>query len=106
MNARGSTEVIVASIGLSMGVLSENLYTLIVTMAMITTMIMPPTLRWTLNRVPLSPQEKARLEKEETESRAFVPGLERLLVAVDDSMNGAFVARLAGLIAAVRAACP
>jgi Kef-type K+ transport system membrane component KefB/nucleotide-binding universal stress UspA family protein len=102
MNARGSTEVIVASIGLSMGVLSENLYTLIVTMAMITTMIMPPTLRWTLNRVPLSPQEKARLEKEETESRAFVPGLERLLVAVDESMNGTFVARLAGLIAGAR----
>jgi len=40
MNARGATEVIVASIGLSMGVLTQNLYTLIVTMAMITTMIM------------------------------------------------------------------
>ncbi len=102
MNARGSTEVIVASIGLSMGVLTENLYTLIVTMAMITTMIMPPTLRWALNRVPLSREEKARLEKEATESRAFVPGLERLLVAVDESMNGTFVARLAGLIAGTR----
>jgi len=102
MNARGATEVIVASIGLSMGVLTQNLYTLIVTMAMITTMIMPPTLRWTLNRVPLSAAEKARLEKEEVESRGFVPQLERLLVAVDDSMNGAFAARLAGLIAATR----
>jgi Kef-type K+ transport system membrane component KefB/nucleotide-binding universal stress UspA family protein len=102
LNARGATEVIVASIGLSMGVLTQNLYTLIVTMAMITTMIMPPTLRWTLNRVPLSPEEKARLEKEEVESRGFVPGLERLLVAVDDSVNGTFVARLAGLIAGTR----
>jgi Kef-type K+ transport system membrane component KefB/nucleotide-binding universal stress UspA family protein len=102
MNARGATEVIVASIGLSMGVLTQNLYTLIVTMAMITTMIMPPTLRWTLNRVPLSAAEKARLEKEETESRGFVPQLERLLVAVDDSMNGTFAARLAGLIAGTR----
>ena len=102
MNARGATEVIVASIGLSMGVLTQNLYTLIVTMAMITTMIMPPTLRWTLNRVPLSPEEKARLEKEEVESRGFVPELERLLVAVDDSMNGTFAARLAGLIAGTR----
>jgi Kef-type K+ transport system membrane component KefB len=102
MNARGSTEVIVASIGLSMGVLTQNLYTLIVTMAIITTMIMPPTLRWALNRVPLSAQEKARLDKEETESRAFVPGLERLLVAVDESMNGTFAARLAGLIAGTR----
>src|SRR6202021_1927631 len=32
----------------------------------------------------------------------FVPQLERLLVAVDDSVNGAFAARLAGLIAGTR----
>ena len=49
MNARGSTEVIVASIGLSMGVLNQNLFTLIVTMAVITTMAMPTMLRWALN---------------------------------------------------------
>ena len=52
MNARGSTEVIVATIGLSMGALSENLFTMIVAMAMITTMAMPPTLRWALARLP------------------------------------------------------
>jgi Kef-type K+ transport system membrane component KefB/nucleotide-binding universal stress UspA family protein len=102
MNARGATEVIVASIGLSMGVLTQNLYTLIVTMAMITTMIMPPTLRWTLNRVALTPEEKARLEKEDTEKREFVPSLERLLVAVDESANGTLAARLAGLVAGTR----
>ena len=50
MNARGSTEVIVASIGLSMGALSQNLYTMIVTMAVITTMAMPPMLRAALSR--------------------------------------------------------
>ena len=33
MNARGSTEVIIATIGLSMGVLSQNLFSMIVTMA-------------------------------------------------------------------------
>ena len=33
MNARGSTEVIVATIGLSMGALSQDLFTMIVTMA-------------------------------------------------------------------------
>jgi len=33
MNARGSTEVIIATIGLSMGALSQNLYTMIVAMA-------------------------------------------------------------------------
>src|SRR5690349_21657809 len=33
MNARGSTEVIIASIGLSMGVLTQNLFSMVVTMA-------------------------------------------------------------------------
>ncbi|HVV65001.1 MAG TPA: cation:proton antiporter, partial [Rhizomicrobium sp.] len=54
MNARGSTEVIVASIGLTMGVLSQNLYTMIVTMAVVTTLAMPPMLRWALQRLPIS----------------------------------------------------
>ena len=45
MNARGSTEVIVASIGLSMGVLNQELFTTIVAMAVVTTMSMPPMLR-------------------------------------------------------------
>jgi predicted Kef-type K+ transport protein len=48
MNARGSTEVIVATIGLTMGALSQNLFTMIVAMAVITTMAMPPMLRWGL----------------------------------------------------------
>jgi len=102
MNARGSTEVIVASIGLAMGVLSQNLFTMIVAMAVITTMVMPPTLRWALARVPLGKAEKARLEREAYEETGFVANLERLLLAVDDSANGKFASRLAGLIAGAR----
>ena len=84
MNARGSTEVIIATIGLSMGVLSRNLFTIIVTMAIATTMAMPPMLRAALSRLPLSKDEKARLEKEEFEEKGFVANLERLLLAVDE----------------------
>src|SRR5436309_8243065 len=102
MNARGSTEVIIATIGLSMGALTQNLFTMIVTMAVVTTMAMPPMLRWALGRVPLSKAEKARLEREEHEARGFVSNLERLLLAVDQSPNGKFAASLAGLLAATR----
>jgi Kef-type K+ transport system membrane component KefB len=49
MNARGSTEVIVATIGLSLGVISHDLFTIIVTMAVVTTLAMPPMLRWALS---------------------------------------------------------
>ena len=102
MNARGSTEVIVATIGLSMGALSQNLFTMIVAMAVVTTMAMPPMLRWALRRVPMRKAEKERLEREEQEAKGFVPNLERLLLAADDSPNGKFAARLAGLLAGPR----
>lgn len=102
MNARGSTEVIVATIGLSMGALSQDLFTMIVTMAIVTTLAMPPTLRWALARLPMRKDEKERLEREEMEAKGFVSQLERLLVAVDDSGNGQFGSRLAGMIAGTR----
>jgi Kef-type K+ transport system membrane component KefB/nucleotide-binding universal stress UspA family protein len=102
MNARGSTEVIVATIGLSMGALSQNLFTIIVTMAILTTMAMPPMLRWTLSRLPLHKAERERLEREELEEKGFVSNLERLLLAVDDSANGKFTSRLAGLVAGAK----
>lgn len=95
LNARGSTEIIVATIGLSMGVISQSLFTMIVAMAVITTMAMPPMLRRALARLPISDDEKARLEREEFESKGFVANLERLLLAVDESANGKFASRLA-----------
>ncbi len=104
MNARGSTEVVIATIGLSMGVLSHNLYTMIVTMAVVTTMAMPPMLRWGLARLPMREDEKTRLDREEYEAKGFVANIERVLLAVDDSPNGEFASRLAGLLAGGRGA--
>ncbi|UDL91404.1 cation:proton antiporter [Mesorhizobium sp. PAMC28654] len=98
MNARGSTEVIVASIGLSMNILSHNLFTMIVTMAVLTTLAMPPMLRWALGRLPVGHAEKQRVERETLDERGFVSKLERLLVLVDDSRIGKFTAYLAGLV--------
>ena len=102
LNARGSTEVIIASIGLSMGALSNQLYTMIVAMALVTTLAMPPSLRWFMARVPLRDDEEKRLEREDAESRNSVPKMERALVYVDGSGNGTLAASLAGLFAAPR----
>jgi Kef-type K+ transport system membrane component KefB/nucleotide-binding universal stress UspA family protein len=102
MNARGSTEVIIASIGLSIGALNSDLYTMIVAMAVVTTMAMPPTLRWALSRLPLRKGEKERLEREEFEENGFIGNFERILLAVDASANGQLATRLADLIASPR----
>jgi nucleotide-binding universal stress UspA family protein len=102
MNARGSTEIIVASIGLSLGALSESLFTAIVAMAVVTTMAMPPMLRWALARLPVGAAEQARIEREELEGRGLFGELERMLVAVDASPSGEFASHLGGLLAGVR----
>src|ERR1051325_2085305 len=102
MNARGTTEVIIATIGLSIGVLNQDFYTLIVVMAVTTTMAMPPMLRGALRRIPLSAKEKERLERENDEAREFVPRVERLLIAADESDCGELAALLGGLFAGAR----
>jgi Kef-type K+ transport system membrane component KefB/nucleotide-binding universal stress UspA family protein len=102
MNARGSTEVIIATLGLSMGVLSPTLFTLIVLMAIVTTLIMPSTLGAALRRVPLTAEESRRLEQREFDRGSYVAKLERLLVAVDESRSGQLASRLVGLLAGAR----
>jgi nucleotide-binding universal stress UspA family protein len=99
MNARGSSQVIVATIGLTTGVLNQDLFTLIVTMAVVTTTAMPTMLRRALKRLPLRKAERLRLEREALDAKGFVTNLERLLLAADDSANGKFAARLVGAIA-------
>lgn len=51
LNARGAVEIIVATIGLQMGILTTQMYTIIVIMAVATSMMAPPLLRWSLRHL-------------------------------------------------------
>ena len=102
MNARGSTEVILATIGLTMGVLNQRLFTIIVLMAVVTTLCMPPLLRWALARVPTRPDEKARMATESAEEKDWLPKVERVLIGLDHSAEARLAARLAGWLVGAR----
>jgi hypothetical protein len=75
---------------------------MVVTMALVTTLLMPPALRWALRRLPLEGEEKRRLEQEAFEEKGFVPSMERVLLTVDESPSGKLATRLAGLLAGRR----
>lgn len=100
MNARGAVEIIVATAGLQLGVLTVPMYSTIVSMAVVTSVLAPPFLRWTLGRAPADPEERQRLEREAREARSFLPRLQRMLVPVRDGRYalaaGEVVAHLAG----------
>lgn len=82
MNARGAMEIIVATIGLSLGILTPEMYSIILMVAIVTSLMAPPVLRWTLHRVTPSEEEQARLEQEERRRTSFVGNLKRVLVPV------------------------
>jgi K+:H+ antiporter len=60
MNARGVIEVIIAMVGLRLGVLSPAMYTIIILVAIVTSLIAPPILRVTMARVEHTAEEELR----------------------------------------------
>jgi Kef-type K+ transport system membrane component KefB len=60
LNARGVIEVVVAGVGLRLGVLSTAVYTVVVLIAIVTSIMAPPLLRLTMRRVELTADEKLR----------------------------------------------
>ena len=52
LNARGAMELVVAALGLSIGILTPTIYAVIVLVAIITSVMTPPLLRWALTYLP------------------------------------------------------
>ncbi|MER7278460.1 cation:proton antiporter [Dactylosporangium sp. NPDC000244] len=60
MNSRGIVEVVVATTGLRLGVLSIATYTVVVLIAVVTSVMGPPILRWAMSHVDVTEQERSR----------------------------------------------
>jgi Kef-type K+ transport system membrane component KefB len=60
MNARGVVEVVVAMVGLRLGVLNTDTYTIIVLVAIVTSLMAPPILRYAMRRVEETAEEEVR----------------------------------------------
>lgn len=94
MNARGAMEIIVATIGVSLGVLNQQMYSIIVMVAIVTSLMAPPLLRWALSHVEIGPEEAERLEQEELVSRSFVKRIRRVLLPTQGGPNVKLAAQL------------
>ncbi|OHV46499.1 sodium:proton exchanger [Parafrankia colletiae] len=73
LNARGVIEIVVAGTGLRLGVLSTAMYTVIVLVAIVTSIMTPPILRATMRRVEQTAEEQLR-ELDLADRRSFAPG--------------------------------
>jgi Kef-type K+ transport system membrane component KefB len=60
INARGVVEVVVAMVGLRLGVLTDAMYTIVVLIAIVTSLMAPPVLRLAMAHVDYSDEERLR----------------------------------------------
>ena len=80
LNARGALEIVIASVGLSLGVFSETAYTVIVIVPLVTSVFAAVSLRLAVRDWMGSPAERERLEREQALSRNLVVRSSRLLL--------------------------
>lgn len=89
LNARGAVEIIIATIGLSLGILSQSMFSIIVLVAITTSLMAPLALRWTFKHVRLEDEELERLRREALVKHNLVANVHRVLLPVrlrhDDS---------------------
>ena len=82
LNARGAIQIIVATIGLSFGVLTQEIYSLIIITAVVTSLMAPVMLRWTLSHVKPEAAEIKRLQMEEQLKDNILNKVHRVLLPV------------------------
>lgn len=92
LNARGSMGIIVASIGLSLNIVTQDMFSMIVVMAVVTSLMAPAALRWTLKHMQPDEQEMERLRREELNRENVIASARRVLLPVryrDPGIDGA-----------------
>jgi Kef-type K+ transport system membrane component KefB len=99
MNARGAMEIIVATIGLSLGVLNQAMYSIVVLVAIATSLMAPPLLTWALGHVVMGDEEAQRMREEEHSATSFVKQLRRVLLPTRGGSNATLAAHLVGQLA-------
>jgi nucleotide-binding universal stress UspA family protein len=94
MNARGAMEIVVATIGLSLGILTPQMFSIIVLVAIVTSFMAPLGLKLTMPRVRMTDDEQRRIVAAESRG-VFDPSNVRLLLATGGGPNALSVAPLA-----------
>jgi Kef-type K+ transport system membrane component KefB len=97
LNARGAVGIVLGTVGLSIGVLNERSYTVVVLLALATSMMAPPLLRSLLRGWLGSDEEQARLARERLLGTSLLVRAERLLLPTHGGPNSVLAARLVDL---------
>ena len=92
LSALGAMGIVVALVGVSLGVLSDTGYTVIVLAAIVTSLIAPVMLKWTVRGLEADEEERIRLESEAIRSQSQILGSRRILLPTRGGANSVYAA--------------
>ena len=100
MNARGGMGIIVALVGLTLGVLTPSMYTVLLLFAIVTSLMTPPLLSWAIDGTTQGASEADRIEREKLLARLpFSHQGTKLLVLSGGGPHADLAAHLAAALA-------
>lgn len=94
----GVMGVVVAIIGLNVGVINEAAYTVLLLAAVVTSVTAPSLLRWAIGGWELPADEANRLEKESLKEDSEILGVGRVLLPTRGGANSMYAARIAASV--------
>ena len=92
LSALGAMGIVVALVGLSLGVLSDTGYTVIVLAAIVTSLVSPILLKAAVRGMEAGGEERSRLESEAIRSQAQILGSRRILLPTRGGTNSVYAA--------------
>lgn len=98
LNARGTLEIVLATIALTIGAFNAVSYSTVILVAMVSALLTPPLLRAALARVVPAEEEATRLEREEVLAASVIADVGRALVPTRGGENSQLAAQAIDLV--------
>lgn len=82
LNTRGTIQIIIATIGLTTGILSQDIFSVIIVTSVISSLTAPILMKFAVKKIVPTEEEMLRLKKEETLQRSILSKINNVLVPV------------------------
>ena len=98
LSALGAVGIVVAIVGLNLGVVSETGYTVMILAALVTSMLAPQLLKAVVRKWEVPAEEAERLRAEELRETSELLGVKRILIPTRGGANSVYAARLVSAV--------
>jgi Kef-type K+ transport system membrane component KefB/nucleotide-binding universal stress UspA family protein len=93
-NAKGSLGLILAMLGYSLDIISQDMFAVVIFISLFSTGIAAPLMKITMSKVQVTDEERERIKREERKSRTILSTIRRILCPTSGKGRNLFLTKL------------